>query len=102
MAKQTQDLEFVTKNELASMLKVTARTVSNYVRKGAIPPPVKVGRRALWRRVTVAQMFETLESATAFQNQANFLGREIALAKEAAARSVEGFANVQESTEKSA
>lgn len=44
---------YLTKSELAAMLRVSTRTVSNYVRSGALPEPVKIGRRALWSRATL-------------------------------------------------
>lgn len=45
--------DYLTKSELASMLRVSSRTISNYIRSGALPEPVKIGRRALWSRATL-------------------------------------------------
>lgn len=42
--------EYATKQELANMLRVTTRTITNYVNGGALPAPTKVGRKALWNR----------------------------------------------------
>jgi predicted DNA-binding transcriptional regulator AlpA len=39
---------FISKAELAKHLAVSTRTINNYMVKGCIPPPVKVGRKALW------------------------------------------------------
>ncbi len=50
---QNNDLlqsDYVTKSELAAMLRVTPRTITNYVSGGALPAPTKVGRKALWNR----------------------------------------------------
>ena len=44
---------YMTKAELAAMLRVSTRTVSNYVSTGAIPSPVRFGRRALWSRAAL-------------------------------------------------
>jgi predicted DNA-binding transcriptional regulator AlpA len=44
---------YLTKLELASMLRVSTRTIGNYIRSGALPEPVKIGRRALWSRATL-------------------------------------------------
>jgi len=44
---------YLTKLELASMLRVSTRTISNYIRAGALPEPVKIGRRALWSRASL-------------------------------------------------
>lgn len=45
-----QPAEYLTKVELASMLRVSTRTITNYVGTGAIPQPVKFGRKALWSK----------------------------------------------------
>ena len=39
---------YMTKNEVAAVLRVTPRTVSTYVRIGALPAPMRLGRRPLW------------------------------------------------------
>jgi predicted site-specific integrase-resolvase len=39
---------YLTKNEVAEVLRVTPRTVTTYVRQGALPVPVRLGRRPLW------------------------------------------------------
>lgn len=44
---------YLTKADLASMLRVSTRTITNYVHTGAIPGPVKFGRKALWSRVAL-------------------------------------------------
>jgi predicted DNA-binding transcriptional regulator AlpA len=46
--KKTAD--YLTKTELAAMLRVSTRTINNYTRTGTIPEPVKFGRKALWSR----------------------------------------------------
>ena len=46
-------VDYLTKSELASMLRVSTRTISNYIRTGALPEPVKIGRRALWSRAAL-------------------------------------------------
>jgi excisionase family DNA binding protein len=45
--------DYLTKAELASMLRVSTRTITNYARSGAIPSPVRFGRKALWARATL-------------------------------------------------
>jgi len=39
---------YMTKAEVAEVLRVTTRTVTTYVRQGALPMPVRIGRRPLW------------------------------------------------------
>jgi excisionase family DNA binding protein len=48
--EQASTSDYVTKTELAAMLRVTTRTITNYVSGGALPAPTKVGRKALWHR----------------------------------------------------
>lgn len=42
--------EYISKAELADMLHVTTRTISNYQRSGALPEPLRVGKKCLWSR----------------------------------------------------
>lgn len=60
---QYEHAEYLTKRELAEMLRVSTRTVSNYVRTGAIPDPVKIGRRALWARVALLAFIHAQQMA---------------------------------------
>lgn len=46
--------ELLTKKEVAQLLRVTTRTVENYVSKALLPPPVKVGGKALWSAQAIA------------------------------------------------
>jgi excisionase family DNA binding protein len=51
--KDMQRDDYLTKAELASMLRISTRTISNYVQTGALPSPVKFGRKALWSRAAL-------------------------------------------------
>ena len=42
--------DYLTKDELAKLLRVTVRTITNYQRSPDFPSPVRVGRRNLWCR----------------------------------------------------
>lgn len=42
--------QYLTKAELATLLRVTTRTIENYARSGTLPKPLHVGRKALWAR----------------------------------------------------
>lgn len=46
--------ELLTKKEVAQLLRVTTRTVENYVSKALLPAPVKVGGKALWSAQAIA------------------------------------------------
>ena len=60
---QNEPADYLTKGELAALLRVSTRTVSNYVRTGAIPEPVKFGRRALWARVALLAFIQAQQLA---------------------------------------
>lgn len=55
--------DYLTKAELAAMLRVSTRTISNYVQSGAIPGPVKFGRRALWSRAALTEFVQAQSPA---------------------------------------
>lgn len=59
---------YLTRHELADVLKVTPRTVHNYVKNGLLPEPLKVGRRLLWGQ---AELFKFLEAAQGKGERAN-------------------------------
>lgn len=42
--------DYLTREELARLLRVSIRTVFNYQKTGAVPAPVQVGHRHLWSR----------------------------------------------------
>ena len=41
-------MNLLTKEEMATKLRASKRTVENWSAQGHIPPPVYIGRRALW------------------------------------------------------
>ena len=53
--------EYLTKQQLAQLLHVTPRTVNNYVVAGQLPPPIHVGRLALWNKPALAAFLATLQ-----------------------------------------
>ena len=47
---------FLRKAEVASLLRVTTRTVENYIKSGRIPAPVRInGGRPLWDHAALLQ-----------------------------------------------
>jgi len=54
---------YLTKIELAAMLRVSTRTISNYVRSGAIPDPVRFGRKALWCKTDLLAFVKAQQTA---------------------------------------
>lgn len=55
--------EYLTREQLASLFHCTTRTIHNYVKSGAIPAPVKLGRRQLWQRTDVIAFIKAQQAA---------------------------------------
>lgn len=41
-------MKYLTKNEVAALLRVSVRTVTTYMSHNLLPPPLKLGRKLLW------------------------------------------------------
>jgi len=41
-------MKYLTKEEVAEILRVSVRTVTDYMSKGLLPVPKRLGRRLLW------------------------------------------------------
>ena len=54
--------EYLTKEDLAKLLRVSKRTINNYVSESRLPAPVRVGRRALWQKTALAEFLRRLGS----------------------------------------
>lgn len=61
----------MTKSEVAALLRVTPRTIENYLKAGRIPRPTKPGGRPLWSR---AVMQACLAGSTVSQSAAGPVG----------------------------
>lgn len=46
-------MNLLTKEETAAKLKASKRTIENWSAQGVIPPPIYIGRRALWVEETL-------------------------------------------------
>jgi predicted DNA-binding transcriptional regulator AlpA len=49
---------YMTKDELASMLRVSVRTVTTYMSQGLLPQPLQLGRKLLWDEEAVIQFIQ--------------------------------------------
>ena len=49
---------YMTKDELASMLRVSVRTVTTYMSQGLLPQPLQLGRKLLWDERAVIQFIQ--------------------------------------------
>jgi predicted DNA-binding transcriptional regulator AlpA len=45
---QEPNMSYLSKQALAEKLFVTVRSISTYMTKGLLPPPMQLGRRLLW------------------------------------------------------
>ena len=59
--------ENLTKSELAALLRVTTRTINNYIYTGKVPPPLKPGRKALWNREHLLTFLRQQETRSALK-----------------------------------
>ncbi|WP_081933943.1 helix-turn-helix domain-containing protein [Massilia sp. 9096] len=50
--------KYLTKDELALMLRVSVRTVSTYMKQGLLPQPLQLGRKLLWEESAVVQFIQ--------------------------------------------
>lgn len=48
-------MEVISKDELLAELKVSARTLENWVRRGEFPRGVRIGKRVTWSRKALEQ-----------------------------------------------
>lgn len=55
--------DYLTREELAKLLRVTTRTVHNYIKAGSVPAPVRVGRRYLWSRTGLVAFIQQQKAA---------------------------------------
>ena len=53
-------METMTKQEVASALGVTPRTVESYVKRGILPAPVRLGKRVVFFRESVDKALDLL------------------------------------------
>lgn len=51
-------MKYLTKDELAEMLRVSVRTVTTYMGQGLLPKPLQLGRKLLWEEAEVVQFIQ--------------------------------------------
>jgi predicted DNA-binding transcriptional regulator AlpA len=52
-------MKYITKNEVAAMLRVSVRTITSYTSKGLLPRPKRLGRKLLWDENALVQFMQT-------------------------------------------
>ncbi|WP_409557862.1 helix-turn-helix transcriptional regulator [Acidovorax sp. K2F] len=50
--------EYLTKDDLANLLRVSKRTINNYISEKRLPEPIHIGRRALWDKAALAEFLK--------------------------------------------
>ena len=51
--------DLLTPEDLMKFFKVSRKTVDNWVRDGALPKPIKMGRRIFWKRSEIEAYIES-------------------------------------------
>jgi predicted DNA-binding transcriptional regulator AlpA len=51
-------MKYLTKDEVASLLRVSVRTVTTYMSQGLLPQPLQLGRKLLWDEGSVIQFIQ--------------------------------------------
>jgi excisionase family DNA binding protein len=54
---------FLTREEVAKLLRVDPQTVSRWTKEGRLPRPLRLGRQLLWRRDTLERLLTPPEEA---------------------------------------
>lgn len=52
-------MKYLTKQEVADVLRVSVRTISDYMSKGLLPPHRRLGRRLLWLEADIFQCVQS-------------------------------------------
>lgn len=60
--------DYLTKTELAALLRVTPRTITNYQQAGRVPAPMKVGRKNLWSRSQLVEFIRAQHGGQAAES----------------------------------
>ena len=63
-SKFTYAPDYVSAATLAHRLDCSESTIHSYVRRGLLPPPVKIGELVRWSWIRVARRIESLETGT--------------------------------------
>ena len=55
LVKSVDDLQTLTADEVATILRCSIKTLGRYCRKGVFPRPTKIGRLVRWKKSVVAE-----------------------------------------------
>ena len=51
-------MKYITKNEVAALLRVSVRTLTTYMSQGLLPQPLQLGRKLLWDESSLVQFLQ--------------------------------------------
>jgi predicted DNA-binding transcriptional regulator AlpA len=51
-------MKYLTKDEVASLLRVSVRTITTYMQQGLLPKPLQLGRKLLWDEVALVRFIQ--------------------------------------------
>lgn len=51
-------MKYVTKEEVAALLRVSVRTITSYMSQGLLPRPLQLGRKLLWDESALTQFIQ--------------------------------------------
>lgn len=57
-------MKYLTKQEVADVLRVSVRTITDYMAKGLLPAHKKLGRRLLWVELEIFQCVQSTSNIT--------------------------------------
>jgi len=52
-------MQYITKDEVAALLRVSVRTITSYMKQGLLPRPMQLGRKLLWDESSLVQFIQT-------------------------------------------
>jgi predicted DNA-binding transcriptional regulator AlpA len=59
------DSELYNTDDVIVKFSITKRTLSDWIKQGKFPPPLRIGRRLLWKRKTIDDLIDELEKNSA-------------------------------------
>ena len=59
-----KDAEYITRNEVAALFRVSPMTTYRWVRSGILPPAIRIGRYSLWKKADILKLIKEAEKRT--------------------------------------
>jgi predicted DNA-binding transcriptional regulator AlpA len=51
-------MQLVSRRDVADLFQVTTETIGEWMRRGLLPSPVRIGRKVFWRHEVIAALLE--------------------------------------------